>query len=102
MPSAADRATSHFATGASQTTDMEIDPANVNLILSANEALVLYEYLARTANARAQDPLVEDQSELRVLWDLESMLESQLASVTAPDYGARLATARASVRDDPN
>jgi hypothetical protein len=79
---------------------METDPKSVNLILSANEALVLYEYLARTANARAQDPLVEDQSELRVLWDLESMLESRLGSVTAPDYDSRLAAARASVRDD--
>ncbi len=81
---------------------METDREHVNLILSTNEALVLYEYLARTAKARAQDPLVEDQAELRVLWDLESMLESRLESLTAPDYGSQLATARASVRDDPS
>jgi hypothetical protein len=81
---------------------METDSKSVNLVLSANELLVLYEYLARTANNRAQDTLVEDQSELRVLWDLESMLESQLGAVTAPDYDSQLAAARASVRDDPS
>jgi hypothetical protein len=75
------------------------DPQAVALHLGRSEALVLYEFLARTAAARAVDPLVLDQAELRVLWDLEAILEKALADVVAADYKVRLALARDEVRD---
>lgn len=65
--------------------------------LSKDRALVLYDLVARL-NSRDDLPL-EDQSEQRVLWDLEADLESQLAAVTAPDYKSRLESARDRIRD---
>ena len=78
----------------------DIDPTTVTLALSSDEALVLYEYLSRTAAARTRGLLMEDQSELRVLWDVENLLQARLPEVTAPDYGDRLDAARAAVRED--
>ncbi len=65
--------------------------------LTDDEALVLFEWLAR--NDDADSYRVEDQAELRVLWDLQAQLESALPGVLAPDYRELLAGARARVRD---
>jgi hypothetical protein len=71
----------------------------VTLNLSAHEALVLFDWLARTSAAGKPVPFA-DQAEQRVLWDLECMLESGLAQPLADDYATLLNTARDAVRDE--
>lgn len=68
----------------------------VNLVLTPDEALVLFEWLARF---NAIENAFADQAEQRVLWDLESMLESALVAPLRPDYTALLSAARERVRD---
>jgi len=75
----------------------------VNLRLSEDEALVLYDWLARTTEGDAPVPF-EDQAEQRVLWDMEAMLEPLLPLVdhinsNRPTYQEMLLAARARVRD---
>jgi len=70
----------------------------VELSLSNDEAIVFFDWLARFNQARRNDSF-EDQSEERVLWDLEARLETALAEPLGPDYPQRLAAARAAVRD---
>lgn len=41
----------------------------------------------------------EDQAEQRVLWDLESVLESAVVATVASDYANRLRQARDRIRD---
>ena len=69
----------------------------VTLQLSRDEALVLFEWVSRFNKTRA--PALEDQAEERVLWDLESRLESVLAEPFRKDYAEALASARDQVRD---
>jgi hypothetical protein len=70
-------------------------PANgdsVPVVLASDEALVLFELLARRGDA---GPLViEDPAEERVLWGLEAALERRLVEPFRPDYAAQLAAAR--------
>jgi hypothetical protein len=70
----------------------------VSLALSRDQALVLLEWLARTATS-GQPVSFEDQAEQRVLWDLESMLETALTEPLREDYRALVARARARIRD---
>lgn len=65
--------------------------------LSREEALVLLEWLSRL-NKTGNSAFV-DQAEQRVLWDLEAMLEANLAEPFHPNYDELLAAARAAVRD---
>lgn len=69
----------------------------VQFELSRDEALVLFEWLARFN--KATDQRFADQAEQRVLWDLEAMLESELAEPFASNYDELLAAARSRVRD---
>lgn len=66
--------------------------------LTRDQALVLFEWLARTG-AADQPVEFEDQAEQRVLWDLESALESVLTEPLREDYRALVKTARARLRD---
>ena len=68
----------------------------VDLRLSGDEALVLYEWLANFNNANHS---FQDQAERRVLWDLEASLERHLAAPFSGDYAAQLAAARDRLRD---
>jgi len=68
----------------------------VTLVLSADEALVLFEWLSRF---NAGEHEFADQAEQRILWDLESMLESRLVAPFKPDYNALVSAARERVRD---
>ena len=72
--------------------------------LSEDEALVLDSWLSRFNSQELEDGHVrielEDQAEQRVLWDIECMLERQLAAPLAADYLDQLAAARATVRDE--
>jgi len=69
----------------------------VTLQLSRDEALVLFEWLARVNSE--QTMRFEDQSEQRVLWNLEGSLESILVEPLDPNYEAIVAAARARLRD---
>ena len=53
--------------------------------LTKNEALVFFDFLARI-NSKNDDKFIEDQAEQRVLWDIESTLETQLAELFQSNY----------------
>jgi hypothetical protein len=74
------------------TTDLK-----VKLELSSDEALVLFDWLVRFNALQRTD--FADQSEQRVLWDLEAILETQLIPPLRADYSDLLEQARARVRD---
>lgn len=72
--------------------------SNVNISLSEDEALVLFDFLARFTDT---DRLgTEDQAEQRVLWDLHCLLERQIVAVFDPDYRKLVFAARDAIRDD--
>lgn len=69
----------------------------VTLNLSADEALVFFDWLRRFNQAPLND--FEDQAEQRVLWDIESSLESALVEPLDAKYDELIAAARSRVRD---
>ena len=71
----------------------------VTIKLTADEALVMFDWLARTSAAAEPAPFV-DQAEQRVLWNVECELERVLAQPFSDDYAALLASSRDAVRDD--
>jgi hypothetical protein len=75
---------------------MTLAPDSVEIALSNDEALVLFEWLARF---NAEEREFEDQAEQRVLWDLEAVLETRVPELFSPNYAVRVAEARARVRD---
>ena len=70
----------------------------VNIELTKNEAIVLFEFLGRF-NENDDFSKFEDQSEQRVLWDIECILEKQLSEPFRADYLEIVAKAREQVRD---
>ena len=70
----------------------------ISLALSRDQALVLFEWLARTG-ASAQPAPFEDQAEQRLLWDLESALETVLTEPLRADYRALVEQARERLQD---
>ena len=70
----------------------------VSVHLSRDQALVLFDWLARTGEAGEAAGFV-DQAEQRVFWDIEATLETLLVEPLAADYGAKLETARDRIRD---
>ena len=70
----------------------------VTINLTGDQALVLFEWITRFNNRETPETF-EDQSEERVLWDIEAMLEKALAEPFDRDYDRLLALARANVRD---
>jgi hypothetical protein len=72
--------------------------ADVTLSLSADEALVLYEFLVRGA---CRD-LPKHPAEDRVLWDLECLLEARLDCVLLPDYAELVERAREQLGERPS
>ncbi len=70
---------------------------DLSIPLSADAALVLLALIARLNQEEAIR--FEDQAEQRVLWDLESALESTVVATFATDYAERLRRARDRVRD---
>ena len=69
----------------------------VNLQLTPDEALVLFEFLSRFSDTGS--PAVEDQAEQGALWNLTCLLEEQLVEPFRPDYRALLLAARDRLRD---
>lgn len=75
----------------------ETGSAQVQLSLSRDEAIVVFEFLSRYTDTGKL--VIEDQAEQRVLWDLCASLESELHEPISPDYEAHVERARAAVRD---
>ncbi len=71
----------------------EEDP-RVALLLTSDEALVLFEWLSKRDGDDALDPLIEHWSEQLVLWGLLAQLEKTLAEPFDPEYSRLLAAAR--------
>lgn len=68
----------------------------ISLELSKDEALVLFEFLSRFSE---HDKLqIEDQAEVRALWDVQAMLEKLLVEPFMPDYLELLSGARERLR----
>lgn len=67
--------------------------------LTKDEALVLFDFLSRNNEADAFKPLISDQAEERILWDLESLLEEGLEEIFQSNYDEVLKEAREMVRD---
>lgn len=71
----------------------------IAIYLTPDEALVLDAFLHRGEVAGDNYGTIEDQAELRVLWNLSAILESWLVAPLSPDYEQHLARAREAVRD---
>lgn len=69
---------------------------DVNISLTQDEALVLFEWLSGFNDSQ---PTFAYQAEQRVLWDVEAMLERSLDALFKGNYQALLAAARDRVRD---
>ena len=69
----------------------------VELQLTHDEALVLFEYLRRCDDDNSL--VFIDQAEERALWNLEGKIEKQLAELFDPRYGELLQAARDRLRD---
>lgn len=69
----------------------------VPLNLTADEALVLYEFLTRYTDSDQLETV--DQAEQRALWNLCALLERVLAQPLDPSYADLLAAARGRLRD---
>ena len=69
----------------------------LHLTLNHEEALVLFDWICRFNNR--EDNAFEDQSEERVLFDLEALLERSLDEVLSKDYKNAVARSRRLVRD---
>ena len=71
---------------------------NITLTITNDEALVLFEFLARF-NETDHPDIFEDQAEQRILWDIECLLQEQLVEPFKPDYLNLLNEARNNIRD---
>jgi hypothetical protein len=80
------------------TADTPRPDGSIALYLTADEALVLEAFLSR-ARAAGDDYSIQDQAELRVLWDMAATLENRLPLVNNSDYDRLLAAALDRVRD---
>lgn len=72
---------------------------SVLLALSPDEALVLFEMLARLRYTVGTHIGVEDRAELAVLWTLQNTLEAQLLAPLEESYLRQVADAK--LRLDP-
>ena len=71
----------------------------VNIELTNDKAIVFFEFLGRF-NENDDLSRFEDQSEQRVLWDIESILEKELSEPFRANYQEILKKARETVRDE--
>jgi hypothetical protein len=71
----------------------------VQIELTGDEALVLFELLSRYSDSESL--VIEDQAEQRALWNLFGVLEKQLAEPLRLEYVELLQGARERLRDKP-
>jgi hypothetical protein len=72
------------------------DQHPIILTLTRDEALVFWDFLGRFS--RTETLTIEDQAEERILWNLDCLLEKQMAPFGA-SYADSLVKAREAVRD---
>ena len=72
---------------------------SITIELTKDEAIVLFEFLGRF-NEIENNSNFEDQSEQRVLWDIECILEKKLSEPFRKDYSNIVKMARENVRDE--
>jgi len=70
----------------------------INIELTKEEAIVLFEFLGRI-NGQDDPNLFHHQSEQRVLWDIECILEKILSEPFKADYQEIVQKARETVKD---
>lgn len=70
----------------------------IHLELSADEALVFFEFASRFTDS--DELTIGDEAEARVLWNLCGRLEKHLSQPFSPNYPELLAQARRRLRDD--
>jgi hypothetical protein len=70
---------------------------SIQVTLSQDEALVLFEWLASLEQKPNEPP---DEAEQRVIWRLEGQLESLLTVVVAADYRERVLLAKKAVLNE--
>ena len=75
------------------------DKQIINLTLAKDEALVLFDFLARFNQTEHPD-IFEDKAEQKTLWILEGQLEKQLVEPFRPDYKEIINEARNKIRDE--
>lgn len=74
---------------------MAIDEEDVHLVLEADEALVLFEFLSRFSD---DDELsTQHEAETHALWNLQCLLEKKLVAPFRDDYDEILDEARNSL-----
>jgi hypothetical protein len=70
---------------------------SINVSLSPDEALVLFEFLARFE--QSENLQIEDEAERVVLANVLCVLEKKLVAPFRPDYADLLASARRALSD---
>jgi hypothetical protein len=70
---------------------------SINIPLSRDEAIVLFDYISRLNTNEGQG--FNHQAEQRILWDIEAELEKQLSEVLHSNYKEILNEARSKVSD---
>lgn len=71
----------------------------ISIKFTRDELLVLSDLIYRINSKKVLNNFFEDQSEQRVLWDLESMLEKNTSNILSWDYLKDLKKARENIRD---
>lgn len=71
----------------------------VNIELTKEEAIVLFEFLGRF-NEDDDSSRFEDQAEQRVLWNIESSLEKKLSEPLRADFQDIVSKSRERLRDE--
>jgi hypothetical protein len=74
------------------------DPDTTTITLDRSVALVLFDFLSRTADEEEGAPLneaLQHKAELPALWATLAALEEVLPEPMAPDYGTKVKAARA-------
>jgi hypothetical protein len=70
----------------------------VNIEFNNDEALVLFEWISKF-NEINNNLLFQDQSEQRILFDIEALLEKNIDQIFSDNYSDILTNAREKVRD---
>jgi len=72
--------------------------SDVQIALTADEALVLFEFLSRYSDSEELN--IVDQAEQRVLWNLCCIFEKKLIAPFNMEYAQALSEARARLLDE--
>ncbi len=70
----------------------------IQINLSKDEAIILFEFLSRFSNEEVLE--IVDQSEARVLWNILCDLEKDLVEPFSEKYAEILEKARENIRDE--